>query len=348
MSVSEAAAMYADGELELHPAFQRFFRWSPEQKTRLIESLVLGIPVPPVFVAERGDSKWDVIDGVQRLSTILEVMGQLKDKDGVLRPALVLTRTHYLPDFEGRKWDADDPLFDLPEAVKIKIKRARLDVNIVRSTSEVDVKFEVFQRLNTGGAQATEQEVRNCLLVMADPAFFEWFKSLGENVHFQSTLTLTDRAQEEAFDLELVTRFMVFLLRDPAELQSISELGSYLNEEVVRHANDSHFKRTAVQLAFNESFEFLAEHLGDNAFRRYDASRRKYVGPLLRSLFEVVAVSLGYELLQGRSLPDGARFKDKHKALWDELKNQPFVGSGVRASTRIPETIEFGRKWIQK
>ena len=75
MSVGELLSMYRDGELELHPEFQRFFRWTPEQKSRLVESLILGIPVPPIFVSERNDSKWDVIDGLQRLSTIFELMG---------------------------------------------------------------------------------------------------------------------------------------------------------------------------------------------------------------------------------------------------------------------------------
>jgi len=61
MSVGELVAMYRDGELDLHPEFQRFFRWTREQKSRFIESLLLGIPIPPIFVSERPDSKWDVI-----------------------------------------------------------------------------------------------------------------------------------------------------------------------------------------------------------------------------------------------------------------------------------------------
>jgi uncharacterized protein with ParB-like and HNH nuclease domain len=78
MSVSEIVSMYKDGELELHPEFQRFFRWTREQKSRLIESLILGIPVPPIFVSERPNGKWDVIDGLQRLSTVLELVGELR------------------------------------------------------------------------------------------------------------------------------------------------------------------------------------------------------------------------------------------------------------------------------
>lgn len=105
MSVGELIAMYKDNELDLHPEFQRFFRWTPEQKSRFIESLLLGFPVPPIFVAERDDQKWDVIDGLQRLSTILEVAGELKGKDNKRMLPLILGRTYYLPSLEGEKWE---------------------------------------------------------------------------------------------------------------------------------------------------------------------------------------------------------------------------------------------------
>jgi uncharacterized protein with ParB-like and HNH nuclease domain len=75
MSLNEVVAMYQAKELEVHPEFQRIFRWSPEQQSRLIESVFLGIPIPPIFVAQRKDGVWDVIDGVQRLSTYLHCCG---------------------------------------------------------------------------------------------------------------------------------------------------------------------------------------------------------------------------------------------------------------------------------
>ncbi len=64
--------LYTDNELDLHPEFQRFFRWKPSQKSRFIESLLIGIPIPSIFVYQREDGVWDVIDGVQRLSTIFD------------------------------------------------------------------------------------------------------------------------------------------------------------------------------------------------------------------------------------------------------------------------------------
>ena len=73
ISIGELLAMYKDSELDIHPEFQRFFRWSPEQKSRLIESLLLGIPLPSIFVSQRENGIFDVIDGLQRLSTIFQL-----------------------------------------------------------------------------------------------------------------------------------------------------------------------------------------------------------------------------------------------------------------------------------
>lgn len=78
MSIGEMLNLYKDRELDIHPEFQRVFRWDIEQKSRLIESLLLGIPLPSIYVATNHDGVWEVIDGVQRLSTIFEFMGELE------------------------------------------------------------------------------------------------------------------------------------------------------------------------------------------------------------------------------------------------------------------------------
>ena len=107
MSIGELINLYRDGELDIHPEFQRFYRWSGTQKSRLIESILLGIPIPSIFVSQRDDGVWDVIDGLQRLSTIFQLVGQLKDESNNEVEPLTLRRTKYLPSLEGKKWDDD-------------------------------------------------------------------------------------------------------------------------------------------------------------------------------------------------------------------------------------------------
>ena len=104
MSIGELVNLYKDGELNIHPEFQRFFRWTPIQKARLIESLLLGIPLPSVFVAQRDDGVWDVVDGLQRLSTIFEFIGVLKDEHDKCVAPLALMSSQYLPSLENRTW----------------------------------------------------------------------------------------------------------------------------------------------------------------------------------------------------------------------------------------------------
>jgi hypothetical protein len=346
MSISEIAAMYREGELDLHPEFQRFFRWTEEQKSRFVESLLLGIPVPPVFVSERPDSKWDVIDGMQRLSTILEVMGELLGADKQPVEMLMLIGTRYLPSLEGMRWISDAPEMELPESVKIKIKRARLDVNIVKNTSDDVAKYEIFQRLNTGGSLATDQEVRSCILLMNSPKFHQWIDNLVKQLDFRSTIPLSEQATKEAFDLELVTRFIVFTSSTMEPLRHIDELGAFLTEQIINQSQNINFDFAGTEDAFMRTFRFLSETLGEDSFRRYDTKKKRYQGALLVSLFEVVAVGIGRRLLRGYELPDATAFFTKHRGLWENMRPLTFVGSGVRASTRIPSTIDFGEHWL--
>ncbi len=82
MSIGEIVNLYKDKELQIHPEFQRLFRWTETQKSKLIESILLGIPLPSFFIAQREDGVWEVVDGLQRLSTIFSFMGELKDEMG--------------------------------------------------------------------------------------------------------------------------------------------------------------------------------------------------------------------------------------------------------------------------
>ena len=105
MSIGELINLYRDGEMDIHPEFQRVFRWNEYQKTKLIESIMLNIPIPSIFVSQNDDGVWDVIDGVQRLSTIFQFVGILKDEEGNKLPPLTLQKTDYLPSFAGVQWE---------------------------------------------------------------------------------------------------------------------------------------------------------------------------------------------------------------------------------------------------
>lgn len=195
MSIGEWISLYQNNEIDIHPDFQRFFRWSDHQKSTFIESILLGIPIPPIFVSQRDDGVWDVVDGVQRLSTIYEFVGILKTEGREQEnSAIALQKTTYLSSLEGKKWDDNnDKENSLTQAQRLLIKRAKIAVNIVEKESDEMVKYELFQRLNTGGSIATPQEVRNCILLMLNKDLYELMRSgAGQICKNKNTIRLKE------------------------------------------------------------------------------------------------------------------------------------------------------------
>lgn len=144
MSVGELINIYRDGELVVSPEFQRLFRWTPFQKSHLIESLLIGVPIPSIFVFELDDGRWELIDGLQRVSTILEFVGILRDADGRLYPPSVMEGTRYLPALEGVSWDGlPNKSVSIGSASQIAIKRARVSIQILRKTSDEKAKYDL-------------------------------------------------------------------------------------------------------------------------------------------------------------------------------------------------------------
>jgi uncharacterized protein with ParB-like and HNH nuclease domain len=154
MSIGEWISLYERNEININPDFQRFFRWSNHQKSTFIESILVGIPIPPIFVSQRDDGVWDVVDGVQRLSTIYELVGILKkDKSENNAHPVALVKTTYLASLEGKKWDdPNDRDNSFTPTQRLLIKRSKIAVNIVEKESDKMIKYELFQRLNTGGS----------------------------------------------------------------------------------------------------------------------------------------------------------------------------------------------------
>lgn len=339
MSINELATMYREHELELHPEFQRYFRWTDEQKSSLIESLLLGIPIPSFFVHQRNDGVWDVVDGLQRLSAIFQTMGLLRDSNKHLLPPLTMTATKYLPSLEGKRWGANeaDPL-GIGGDLQRLLKRSKLDIKIVLRESDADTRLELFQRLNTGGTQLSGQELRNCQILMVSPESLDKLRSLAEIDSFQSVVALSDRNLEEQYDLELVVRFVV--LRQHST-EGLGALGQMLDDEMIEIARNSEFDWDRERDLFEHTFDRLKESLGTNAFRRCNEDGQSSTGGFIVSLFEVFALGLGYCLEIDDISPDTV--VDAHKRFW---QNQDVLTQfrGRQAGDRLRTTLPMGRR----
>ena len=186
MSVGEIINLYKDKEIFINPNFQRFFRWENYQKTRFIESLLLGIPIPPIFVFQNPGGIWELIDGLQRLSTIFEFVGILRSSDDDLQESSSLEGTNYLPSLTDKRWEPSSAETEdgIGKILQLEIKRARIRVEILKKESDPQAKYELFQRLNTGGSNLSEQEVRNCVAIMINKKFHDWLKGLANKDYF--------------------------------------------------------------------------------------------------------------------------------------------------------------------
>ena len=193
MSIGELINLYKDGDLKLTPAYQRLYRWDQKHKTNFIESILIGIPIPQIFVAQKEDGKWDVVDGVQRLSTILQLVNVLPG-----HPPLVLDGTKYLPSLQGITWD------NMPEDAKRLLKRTRIGINIILTENSIQSQYDLFQRLNTGGVILESQEIRNCLIIMLSPDFYDKINVLKEYPAFKKCISLTNDKYKIEYHMEFL------------------------------------------------------------------------------------------------------------------------------------------------
>lgn len=342
MSISELISLYEKKEIDIHPEFQRFYRWSDTQKSMLIESILLGIPIPPIFVSQREDGVWDVIDGLQRLSTIYEFIGILRDEDDNILEPLVLEGTKYLPSLNGKCWEnADDEENSFTQTQHLLLKRAKLDVSIIERESDEKAKYELFQRLNTGGSIATPQEVRNCMLVMLNRDFYQWIRRLADFDAFQQCIALSDRLFEEQYDVELALRF-VLLHGIPVEvLTQVKDIGIFLTDQMIELAGQANIDFHQYEQAFYTAFDTLARTSGVNSFRRYAPSNDRYTGGFLLSAYEVIALGVGFNYL---NLPSDDELTNRIKAVWSNETYIAWSGSGITAMRRLPHIIPLGRE----
>jgi hypothetical protein len=343
MSIGELMSLYREKEIDIHPEFQRFFRWSELQKSRFIESILLGIPIPSIFVAQRSDGVWDVVDGVQRLSTIFQFTGILKDSKGKECPPLMLVATDYLPGLDGVVWeDEADPERAFSSALRLDFKRAKLDLKIIKKESDESTKYDLFERLNTLGSRLSDQELRNCLLVMIKPEMFRWLESLSEFGKFRDAISLTDRTMQERYDMELVLRFLLLSRARSKALQNIRDVDAFITKGMRELASDEAFDFEAEDEIFRRTFTTLLDMLGPDCFARPGGGPGR--GGFLISVFEVVAAGLGSRIRSNMKKPiSSSKLKAAYGSLAGNKTFREFSRSGKSASSRIPQLVPLGR-----
>lgn len=260
-------------EINLTPDFQRASDiWDSTKKSRLIESVLLGLPLPSFYFSEdRYSQKLSVIDGLQRLCAI---------KDFVIFKTLKLENLQFLHIFEGKGYD------DLGRPEIRRINSLKITTNTLRKSTPNDVKFIIFQRVNTAGEPLKSQEMRHALNQGPAAVFI---KKLAENESFKKATDYSVKSQRME-DRDFANRFVAFYIG--YDYYS-GELDNFMNSQMGRLNQMSKEERDRIYVAFDKSMKCCYQIFGTDSFRkRTDVNDRRK--PISKSVFDALSVNIAW------------------------------------------------------
>lgn len=310
------------GLIDLQPDFQRRSGiWNDTAQSRLIESLLLRIALPTLYVAEEADESWSVVDGVQRLTSIVRFV---KPEAAGLKP-LRLENLEYLTRYDGAGFE------DLPGRMQTRILESELSVLLIRKGTPEEARFNIFARINTGGLPLSQQELRHALIpgrartFLAKLAESEQF--LDATAHSVSPARMAER--------ELCLRFLAFWMTPP-ERYVTQDFDGFLRRTMHTVNALSDDELTKLELRFYVAMAGSGLLFGDRAFRKqFHGITRRY--PINKALFEVQAVTVArckpeeLETLAGRSEILERKFKD----LMDDPDFFDAISSGTGDADKV-------------
>jgi hypothetical protein len=278
MTVDLLLSRIKSGAIDLAPDFQRRAGiWNEERQSRLIESLLLRIPLPTLYAAEDEVETWAIVDGIQRLTTIARFM----EPDAIRQTRLSLSGLEYLSnEFDGAV------LKDLPVRLQRRLRETELVVHVIRHGTPEEVKFNIFARINTGGLPLSSQELRHALIPGNARTILKQWASTSEFLHATDKSIKDDRMA----DRELILRYIAF------RLYSFETYNSKDYDEFLRRAmralnqlEDAQVR--ALRQEFLDVMITAKEIFGKHAFRKiYSVPGSRY--PINRALFDSVSIGL--------------------------------------------------------
>ena len=306
------------GEIDLTPDFQRLRGiWNSERKSRLIESLLLRIPIPVFYVAAHENDDWSVVDGLQRMSTIFDfVNGEFG-----------LEKLQYLTSFEKLRHE------ELPRPMQRRISETQLIVNVIEPGTPPEVMFNIFLRINTGGMTLNGQEIRHAL---HPGPVREYLQRLAESPSFLRATGKSVKPTRMA-DRECVLRFLSFYMSSP-EQYSDNDLDKFLSDAMKTINRISESERKEIEKDFDKAMKTAYGIFGDDAFRKR-SNPYHYRRAVSRALFEVWSVHLA-RLDSGQItavLADRERVKEQSMQL---LNSDRDFDRAISYSTGVPQRVQ--------
>lgn len=314
--IFQIKSMIDKDTLLLRPEFQRNTVWDDVRKSRLIESLMLRIPIPAFYFDEDNDGKKTVIDGLQRLTAINDYMND----------SFKLTGLQYLQN------ECGDMLFSqLKQKYRTRIEDAQLTVNILDPRSPADVKFDIFRRVNTGGVPLNAQEIRN---VLSNEQTRHFLISMAQSEEF--TRATRDRVNDIRMDAqELCLRFIAFYTHYDAKLHCIknaSSVGTMLDKCILDLNNKSKKELKELFLIFKSSMNKCYALFGDKAFSK--PNNEHIINKVLFTSWAVTLTRYDYNLIKFEHLRNSAI-----KCLYERLERDPEYFTSISSSTSTKKSV---------
>lgn len=340
----ELLGQYVDGDLRINPDYQRLFRWDDDQQTQYIESLILGIPSPPVFLAQNEDEKFEVIDGLQRVSTLLKFFAHERKleanpaprdpedldadftQNDITKPTMLM-KGRILGALEGGTAES------LPETIVRGIRYSRITIILVERGSKKEARYEVFRRLNRSGSLLSDQEIRNCTARILGPAFPDLLRRLAKQPMIRSVLSVSEESRRRMGVEEALLRLLAFNY-SPGPIKH--EIREYLDE----------FMELASRGLFNVNAEietYLLHIFGliGQAFPDGTAFRLKNQG-FSTNLFDVVATGV----FQNAATLTVDSLRSRHALLLESSELRALIGAGSNARKKVEGRLRLGKTWF--
>lgn len=325
LSVRQLIEMVLLNNIDIAPEYQRHFKWNQERQSQLIESILLGIPVPSLFMATNKDSTWEVVDGLQRLTTIVNFMGTEAEIEKVnpLSGKLRLKGLEKLTAFNNYTFD------ELPTSLKLMFQTRPIRVTVLNDRSDFEIRYDLFERLNTGGVTLNAQEIRNCVFT---GEFNDFIKICAGNEHFRSIIRAPETAENSAHYEELVLRFFAYYECADKFIHSVKEfLNNYMKDKTESFKN-----RKSLASVFHNTFEYLSDNLPDGIVR----SNRKGSTPIV--LFEAISVGVA------RIIDSDTRINSTSLiAALDDQKLKGLTTGATNSRNRVLDRINYVQELIK-
>lgn len=332
-TIETLCARHARGKLDLQPSFQRNYVWDIKKASRLIESVLLGVPLPIIYLSEEANGSTCVIDGQQRLTSFLAFFsGGFPDK----RP-FKLTGLNILTELNGQGFK------ELSDEQQEKFLAYAIPVVTFKKESDQNLKFEIFERLNTGSAQLNDQELRNCIY---RGELNELLKKLSQYKEFKELMGF-DEPRTRMEDCEWVLRFCAFYYFTTEKYKP--SMKNFMNQMAREGRNLSENELQEIETAFKNACQMAKSIFGDHAFKRYYAgeSQTQQNGRWESKRFNASLYDIVLNSFARRKKNSLMRHADAiREALIDLMVSDSEFNQSITASTSSEKHVKLRfRKW---